>query len=495
VNVTSTELPGIAAERTDLSPAEVEHLQLLLSDWTMIADLSFADLILWLPTWNEDGFVAAGQIRPATARTHIPKDVTGNFVPRGRHSELDRAFLTGEIYTGEPGIQHDITQAIPVSFLGRTIAVLGRYSSPTEFGRLESIYDHIAQIIFEMLSNGAFPRVTHNDQGTGGRGGAPRVGDGLILLDKDGVIEFASPNAISAFRRLGVAIDVEGQVLADLVSQLNRQGIPINDTLSLVARGRIQATAELEGTHSSATLRSIPLVSGNEATDGLFPAGTLVLMRDVTDLRRREQALLGKDAAIREIHHRVKNNLQTVASLLRLQSRRLKDTSAQIELAEAGRRIATIAIVHDLLAHNPGDSVDFDEVFGRVIPLSIESTATVEVKTQFDGHFGILQSDVATTLALVLAELIANSIEHAAAGRGAVNIEVLAARSESRIDVAISDDGPGIPLPMTQGGGLGLAIVTTLVAEELGGSIKFEHVDEAADLRGTRVMVSLPLHK
>jgi two-component sensor histidine kinase len=346
-----------------------------------------------------------------------------------------------------------------------------------------------------MLSNGAFPRVTHNDQGTGGRGGAPRVGDGLILLDKDGVIEFASPNAISAFRRLGVAIDVEGQVLADLVSQLNRQGIPINDTLSLVARGRIQATAELEGTHSSATLRSIPLVSGNEATDGLFPAGTLVLMRDVTDLRRREQALLGKDAAIREIHHRVKNNLQTVASLLRLQSRRLKDTSAQIELAEAGRRIATIAIVHDLLAHNPGVSVDFDEVFGRVSPLSIESTATVEVKTQFDGHFGILQSDVATTLALVLAELIANSIEHAAAGRGAVNIEVLAARSESRIDVAISDDGPGIPLPMTQGGGLGLAIVTTLVAEELGGSIKFEHVDEAADFRGSRVMVSLPLHK
>ena len=138
MNVTSTELPGIAAERTDLSTAEVEHLQLLLSDWTMIADLAFADLILWLPTWNEAGFIAAGQIRPATARTHIPKDVTGNFVPRGRHIELDRAFLTGEIWTGEPVSQHQITQAIPISFLGRTIAVLGRYSSSSEAGRLES---------------------------------------------------------------------------------------------------------------------------------------------------------------------------------------------------------------------------------------------------------------------------------------------------------------------------------------------------------------------
>ena len=495
MNVTSTELPGIAAERTDLSPAEVEHLQLLLSDWTMIADLAFADLILWLPTWNEAGFVAAGQIRPATARTHIPKDITGNFAPRGRHVELDRAFLTGEIWSGQPDEQHEITQAIPISFLGRTIAVLGRYSSSSEAGRLESIYDRIAQIIFEMLSSGAFPRVTHNDQGTGGRGGAPRVGDGMIFLDKTGTIEFASPNATSAFRRLGVAIDVEGQVLADLVSQLNRQGVPINDTLSLVARGRIQATAELEGTHSSATLRSIPLVSSNEGADGLSPAGTLVLMRDVTDLRRREQALLGKDAAIREIHHRVKNNLQTVASLLRLQGRRLKDPAAQLELAEAGRRIATIAIVHDLLAHNPGEAVDFDEVFGRVIPLSIEAASTVEVKTQFNGEFGILQSDVATTLALVLAELVANSVEHAAAERGFVNIEVAAQRTETRIEVSITDDGPGISLPVAQSSGLGLAIVTTLVAEELGGSIKFEHVDENAELRGTRVVVSLPLNK
>jgi two-component sensor histidine kinase len=495
VNVTSTELPGIASERTDLSPAEVDHLQLLLSDWTMIADLAFADLILWLPTWNEDGFVAAGQIRPATARTHIPKDVTGNFVPRGRHVELDRAFLTGEIWTGQPDEQHEITQAIPISFLGRTIAVLGRYSSSTEAGRLESVYDRIAQMIFEMLSSGAFPRVTDNDQGTGGRGGAPRVGDGLILLDKNGVIEFASPNATSAFRRLGVAIDVEGQVLADLVSKLNRQGIPINDTLSLVARGRIQATAELEGAHSAATLRSIPLVSREEDADSPRSAGTLVLMRDVTDLRRREQALLGKDAAIREIHHRVKNNLQTVASLLRLQSRRLKDTAAQVELAEAGRRIATIAVVHDLLAHNPGDSVDFDEVFGRVIPLSIESTSTGEVTTQFNGNFGILQSDVATTLALVLAELVANSIEHAVAGRSSVKIVVSAERTESRLDVSIEDDGPGIPLPIAEGSGLGLAIVTTLVGEELGGSIKFEHVDESLELCGTRVTVSLPLHR
>jgi len=487
VEVSKTELAGIAAEHTDLSSAEVEHLQLLLSDWTLIADLSFADLILWLPTWNEAGFVAAGQIRPSTARTHIPGDVVGNFVPRSRHVELERAFLNAEICEGESKNNHEVTQAIPVTFNKRVIAVLGRYSGEFDAGRLEAIYDRCVQTILGMLVAGDFPRTSENDQGTGGRGGAPRVGDGLLVLDTKGVVEYASPNAHSAFRRLGTAVEIEGQVLADLVARMNKKHVPINDTLSLVARGQIQGTAEVEGMTSSATLRAIPLTVAGE------PAGTLVLMRDVTDLRRREQALLGKDAAIREIHHRVKNNLQTVASLLRLQGRRLTDPAAQVAIAEAGRRVATIAIVHDLLAHNPGGDVDFDEVVHRVVPLSAEASTTVAVKTSIDGIFGVLPSDIATTLALVLAELVSNAAEHAAVGRDEVNIGISVQRSELEVTVHVRDDGPGIELPVNQLGGLGLAIVTTLVADELGGAIDFTHVDSAQKNKGTEVKVQLPL--
>jgi hypothetical protein len=268
---------------------------------------------------------------------------------------------------------------------------------------------------------------------------------------------------------------------------MNKKHVPINDTLSLVARGQIQGTAEVEGMTSSATLRAIPLTVAGE------PAGTLVLMRDVTDLRRREQALLGKDAAIREIHHRVKNNLQTVASLLRLQGRRLTDPAAQVAISEAGRRVATIAIVHDLLAHNPGGDVDFDEVVHRVVPLSAEASTTVAVKTSIDGIFGVLPSDIATTLALVLAELVSNAAEHAAVGREEVNIGISVQRSDLEVVVYVRDDGPGIELPVNQLGGLGLAIVTTLVADELGGAIDFTHVDSAQKNKGTEVKVQLPL--
>ena len=467
MSTTETELPYLAQARTDLTAEEVSRLEALLSEWTLISDLAFADLLLWLPTWNEAGFVVAGQIRPATARSHIHDDLVGHFAPRGRHFELDRAFASGTITNGAPTESHAVTQAIPVKFGERTIAVLGRYSGASQTGRLEEVYEKCVTDLLNMVTLGEFPRPNDNDQGTGGRGGAPRVGDGLMILDQKGRIEYASPNARSAFRRLGFSIDLENHSLSELVSKLNRRGVPINDTLSLVARGRIQATAELHSGKSAATLRSIPITSNGTQTS------TLVLVRDVTDLRRREQALLGKDAAIREVHHRVKNNLQTVASLLRLQGRRLTDESARIAIAEAGRRVATIAVVHDLLAHNPGDLVDFDEVAQRVVRLTIEAGLPVEVDLRMNFNFGRLPTDQATPFALILAELVSNCLEHAAKGRNQVAIEIKATSNSNSYQLSVCDDGPGIEPNQDLEKGIGIPIVTTLVKDELNGNIRF----------------------
>ena len=212
----------------------------------------------------------------------------------------------------------------------------------------------------------------------------------------------------------------------------------------------------------------------------------------MTDLRRREQALLGKDAAIREIHHRVKNNLQTVSSLLRLQGRRLTDENARIAIAEAGRRVATIAVVHELLAHNPGSIVDFDDVADRVITLTIETSTREKTKPYVTGIFGELPSEKATTLALVLAELVANAIEHATIAGEHLDVEIHAARKGEQLTVTISDNGPGIALPVNTDGGLGLAIVSTLVTDTLRGTINFSHVNEDAKRPGTKIVVNLP---
>ena len=100
-----------------------------------------------------------------------------------------------------------------------------------------------------------------------------------------------------------------------------------------------------------------------------------MLVRDVTELRRRERELLTKDATIREIHHRVKNNLQTVAALLRLQARRLDVPEGRSALEEAVRRVGSIALVHELLSTTPDEAVPFDEVADRVLAMVAELSA------------------------------------------------------------------------------------------------------------------------
>ena len=130
----------------------------------------------------------------------------------------------------------------------------------------------------------------------------------------------------------------------------------------MVVSGWAARETEVEASGTALRLRVIPLVP-----DGVRTAA-LVLCRDVTEVRRRERELVGKDTAIREIHHRVKNNLQTVAALLRLQARRLgdDDETAREALTEAERRIGSIAVVHETLARAAEDVVDFDEVADRV---------------------------------------------------------------------------------------------------------------------------------
>ena len=103
-------------------------------------------------------------------------------------------------------------------------------------------------------------------------------------------------------------------------------------------------------------VRCIPLLEDHKVSGGV------VLVRDISELRRRDRLLLSKDATIREIHHRVKNNLQTISSLLRLQGRRLESAEAKAAVEESVRRIRSIALVHETLSREAGDDVDFNEI-------------------------------------------------------------------------------------------------------------------------------------
>ena len=233
------------------------------------------------------------------------------------------------------------------------------------------------------------------------------------------------------------------------------------------------------------SLRSIPL------RDQGHRSGAVVLCRDVTELRHQEQELITKDATIREIHHRVKNNLQTVASLLRIQARRTHSEEARDALSQAMRRVASIAVVHDTLSEGLTQNVDFDEVFDRVLRLVAEVAAApnTRAQTSSSGKFGVLPSAYATPLALALTELVTNAVEHGLAGLEG-RVEIITERDDERLRVRVRDTGAGLPEGEV-GRGLGTQIVRTLIQGELGGTIDWHSL--AGEETGTEVTIEIPL--
>ncbi|CAB4956592.1 unannotated protein [freshwater metagenome] len=471
----------VARERTDLSEADLDHLRSLVADWTLLADLAFADLVLWLPTWNGGGFVAADQVRPTTGPTGLFDDIVGEYTARGRRPILDRAVSARAVIAERGNTGPAKIEAIPVMRDGHLVGVVERHSSLSgrEFGPLEQAYLKAADELADMVVDGTFPP----SQPLARTGSQPRVGDGFIRVDTQGVVEFASPNARSAFHRLGLATDLVGVDLARTSAKLARRPGPVDEALAVIASGRAAGGAEVENAGAVITLRGVPLHHGGRRTGGL------VLVRDATEIRRRDRALLSKDATIREIHHRVKNNLQTVAALLRLQARRIDIPEARAALEEAVRRVGAIAVVHETLAHTPGERVDADEVADRLIALVRDMSLTSRsVSVTRTASFGILPAEVVTPLAMALGELLQNAVEHG----GGADVHLIPARQDSWLLVEVIDEGPGIreDVDPFATGRLGLQIVRTLVSDELGGELE---LGPGPGGTGTCVRVRIPL--
>jgi two-component sensor histidine kinase len=468
----------LAYSHTALTESDRDRLSVLITEWQLLADLSFADLVLWVPrrkdyqSWPE-GHVAIAHIRPTTASTVFTQDLIGQEIPWGKNARIDQSLSQGEIVRdAEPEQIGELLikeETVPVYFEDRVIAVISRHRdaiSMRSASRLEINYREIAHKIYRMVSEGTFPIQNSIYQAEA----APRVGDGLIRLNAQGQTIYASPNARSAVSRLGWETELEGNGLGAIFDSLSLpQSQPTEENWATILSGRNLRRADFDNGNGIVDLLVIPLIEGQERI------GSIVLLHDVTELRRRDRDLVTKDATIREIHHRVKNNLQTVSALLRLQSRRVEDPIASAALAEAVRRVASIAIVHETLSASSAESVLFDEVYERIVHNAIElSPRAISLKKI--GEFGILDSQVATPLSLVITELIHNALEHGLAESGdelCINIDVATTEVARNYEISIMDNGSGLPegFDWQTSSNLGLQIVRTLTENELKGAI------------------------
>jgi two-component sensor histidine kinase len=526
---TLTDLAG----RAGIRGPDLDWLHALISDWLLLADLSFADLVLWAPlggdqpggeasqsgnsdrlgdasgsalselgdasgpagtSWPQGAsWIALSQMRPTTAPTALPDDIVGMVRPGAEQPLLAAAYTERRVCReGDPEWTRGVPvrhETIPVTRDDRIVAVIER-STNLSFARtpsrLDLAYLKAADDLTQMVAAGMFP--APGEEPVLVR--SPRVGDGLLRLSRSGKVTYASPNALSAYRRLGLTADLVGKHLGPLTARLSAGRAPRDDSLMVAASGRAHAETEIDANGSVVQLRTIPLLVDGER------AGALILLRDVTELRHRERELLTKDATIREIHHRVKNNLQTVAALLRLQARRLRAPEARDALDEAVRRVGSIAMVHETLSRVPDEIVDFDEIAERVAMMAGEVSAPeARVTPRLLGEFGLLPALVATPLALVLTELLQNALQHGLSrpgqGTAAGFLEISAVRSPGKLTVTVSDNGVGLPaeFDLDSTSSLGLQIVRTLVLTELSGRLEIAPRPGG----GTRVLVEVPL--
>lgn len=496
-------LSQLIGQHSELDSADQGWLRLLLADSQLIADMALADLVLWVR--DADGtFTAVSQVRPASAPTLFYRDLIGQRLREQWEDEVRACYESGETRVSSiPDWFDEIPAQLtttPVFSKRRQgggyvrstapIAIISRHTNlarTRQLTRQEATFRECADDLFAMISHGEFPDPEAPEFS---RRGAPRAADGLIRLNVDGVVTFASPNALSAMNKLGFGGELEGEVFGEVAATLvDEQRAPAADELlPPVFTGHLPRISDVNAKGVTVTLRTLPLYRRGSRI------GAVVLCRDTTDVRHQQQELITKDATIREIHHRVKNNLQTVAALLRIQARRARNDEARESLLQAMRRVSSIAVVHDTLSGGFSQSVDFDEVFTRVMRLATE-VATGEgagrVRPVLRGSFGPVPSEYATPLALALTELITNAVEHGFADGvslerpGQVTVEVTPYADV--LGIQVRDNGRGFT-GEPDASGLGTQIVRTLVEGELAGSIAWRSTPGV----GTTVDITIP---
>ncbi|MCP4423151.1 MAG: hypothetical protein GY803_01530, partial [Chloroflexi bacterium] len=231
---------------------------------------------------------------------------------------------------------------------------------------------------------------------------------------------------------------------------------------------------------------------------GDLAAGALVKARlhdrqkrqieEMETLARENERLMTNTAVIREMHHRIKNNLQTVAMLMQLQIPDADALDTREALESNIHRIRSIAAIHEVLSEKGFRLVDVKDVLERITQATALSMTLPQqtIAIEVYGESLPLPSREATALALVVNELVQNGLDHAFVGRENGRIEISLGRSPEEHIVLVRDDGVGIPPDYEHG--LGLEIVDTLVKDDLNGRIKFHQLPTG----GTEVSIRIP---
>ena len=447
------------------------HLENVARNLQFVADLGYGDVALAVRT-PQGALAVAADARPMTAVAAVATSRVGATLSKHEEPEAYRALETGDVVAGERrrttrGIQY-VTSAYPIGDPVFAVIIRDLTQQVVDApGTMEVQFMALATDLLEIMRRGPLTEVLTGTPFSTTR----RAGDGVMRVDEAGLVAYASPNAVNILRLAGIEGPLVGTRAVEMPGGADAVGPVLSST------GALQREIAVAG--RVLLYRTVAL------TDG-----AAVLVEDITEARRREAELKVKEATIREVHHRVKNNLQTISSLLRIQSRRSGSPETQRALAEAVERVGSMAVVHEMLSTSADETVEFGEAARTVVDMVRQGLAGRggEIEVTVEGTLGTVPASVATSLALAVAELVHNAIEHGIGEQGSGQVTVKMRRQPAELQLSVRDDGRGLPegFDARSSAQLGLAIVRTIVEDDLRGTLTF------SGGRGTTVAIAVP---
>lgn len=454
---------------TNLLASDVQNLQKIEEFLPTIADLVRADVFIDCLTEDANKAIVVAEAKPNTCESMYKYTVVGKYAFRENEPAALRTLEVGmptrdlKAVTQENKTVRQNT--IPIkNEKGDVIGVLIMEQDITNHVKrnrqmelLSLTTEQLSETLHSLKDNEHI--ITHH------------INEAIIIFDKRGVATYANPGAVELFQKLGYKDGIIGMHFNNLA--LNRISFEkiITDLSSEVIE---VAVGNLSLRVKYAAMKQMDAV-----------VGVSMLINDMTEAREKEKELILKSVAIKEIHHRVKNNLQTIASLLRLQSRRIDNDLVNKSFDESISRILSIAVTHELLAQKGVDDVDIKTIISKIKDNTMYYglPPDKDIRILVEGDRFIVNSDKATSIALVINELLQNCLKHAFEGKNQGLIEICLQKGTLYSSISVIDNGIGFNIELVEAESLGWNIVRRIVEEKLSG-----HFNVESNQYGTKIM-------
>ena len=468
------DITRLCRAQTWLTMLQISLLARMAIVFPFLADLAHGELKVYVKAKAPEYFLVIAQQRPHTVYLPGKDSAVGKLVRCIEEPLIKETFQTGKPARGKREWNYGSMIDMFTFGIHDGDKVIGVLNFEVDLDKLSiEGYSHLLDAAVAVLYHAR--HILNPEQFR-----PITASDGIIITDAHSRIVFADAAAQRIYRVLGVG-SLRGGHLFDrqMTQHVTRETVETDRPWQkeITAGGLILIRREI-----------VVREGGNLCM-------RIVIISDVTETRAKDKEIRIKSAVIQEIHHRVKNNLQAIASLLRIQARRAKTAEVKAALKESVNRILSISVVHEYLSQQGSEDIDVQEVMGHIFDLAARNMTDRDflIRTEFKGPRLILPSKCASSVALVLNELVLNAMEHAFTGRKSGLIGLAVQEDADHWHLDFYDDGVGMPegfadMPRKS---LGLTIVQTLVEGDLGGTFAIEN-DERGLGHGTHARLCIP---